>query len=75
MSTRVMIIDDDEDTLKLMRVLLEAKGYQVRTYRQPESAFAALDLSRRSSCSPGSIGGRNADYDCCISSGDGRSSP
>jgi DNA-binding response OmpR family regulator len=43
MSTRVMIIDDDENTLKLMRVLLEAKGFQVRTYRQPEAAFAALD--------------------------------
>ena len=43
MNTAVMVIDDDQDVLTLMRVLLEAKGYQVTTYRQPEAALAALD--------------------------------
>lgn len=39
----ILIVDDNASNLKLMRVLLESEGYQVRT---AEHAYAALQILR-----------------------------
>ena len=42
MPKRLLVVDDHEDTLLLMRDLLEGEGYQVRTASTAAAAEAAL---------------------------------
>ena len=39
----VMLVDDDEDVLKLCRRILEPAGFEVRTYDNCNSATAAIN--------------------------------
>ncbi len=42
----ILVIDDNTESLKLARVLLELEGYQVHTARNAEEALALLQESR-----------------------------
>lgn len=43
MSERVMIVDDNEQNLKLARIVLAAGGYEIRTANDAEQALALLE--------------------------------
>ena len=42
----ILVVDDNPMNLKLVRVLLETEGYDVRTAADAEEALAALDAFR-----------------------------
>ena len=42
----ILIVDDNEANLKLIRVLLKGEGYEVRTAADAEAALAALESFR-----------------------------
>ncbi len=45
-TTTVLVVDDDEDIVSLMRDFLEAEGYAVRTAADGAEALATLDTTR-----------------------------
>lgn len=58
---KILVVDDDSDTLDLMRVLLQHQGYQVLTAETGEEALEMLerweaDLVLTDLCMPGMSG-------------------
>ena len=46
MSARVLVVDDNEDNLRIVRELLVKRGYEVELARDGVGALAALERSR-----------------------------
>jgi CheY-like chemotaxis protein len=46
MSKLIMLVDDDRDFLEINRGLLEARGYRVACFSDPDEALAALKRER-----------------------------
>jgi CheY-like chemotaxis protein len=44
MSTRILVVDDNTANVKLLRILLEREGYEVRTAVHAEDALRVLSM-------------------------------
>jgi len=45
-TTRVLVVDDNEDNLRIVSQILRGRGYEVRVARDGASALAALEAER-----------------------------
>ena len=44
--TRVLVVDDDPDLLRLMQIRLDSAGYEVTTAESAERALAQMSIAR-----------------------------
>jgi len=46
MSARVLVVDDNEDNVKIMSLILLGKGFEVRTARDGKAALRSIEQER-----------------------------